>query len=110
MEFRHQSWFTEPVYDALRDRDVALTIADQDDFETPFVATATWGYLRLHRSGYDEGSLGRMGPEDPGAAMAGGIRVLQARRPGERAGSGGKVRGGGEGVRAADQPGCSQGG
>jgi uncharacterized protein YecE (DUF72 family) len=57
MEFRHQSWFTEPVYDALRDRNVALTIADQDDFEIPFVATATWGYLRLHRSGYDKARL-----------------------------------------------------
>ena len=57
MEFRHPSWFTDPVYEALRAKDVALTISEQDDFETPFVATATWGYLRLHRSEYDKARL-----------------------------------------------------
>jgi uncharacterized protein YecE (DUF72 family) len=57
VEFRHQSWFTEPVYEALRAKDVALTIAEQDDFETPIVATATWGYLRLHRAVYDKARL-----------------------------------------------------
>jgi len=57
MEFRHPTWFTDAVYDALRARDVAMTIAEQDDFEVPVVATATWGYLRLHRSSYDEARL-----------------------------------------------------
>ena len=57
MEFRHPSWFTDPVYEALRAHDVALTLAEQDNFETPFVATASWGYLRLHRSGYDQARL-----------------------------------------------------
>lgn len=58
IEFRHQSWFTEPVYEVLREHDVALTMSEQDDFETPFVATATWGYLRLHRTEYDGARLG----------------------------------------------------
>lgn len=53
MEFRHQTWFTDAVYEALKAKDVALTIAEQDDFEVPVVATASWGYLRLHRSAYD---------------------------------------------------------
>lgn len=53
MEFRHPTWFTDAVYEALKAKDVALTIAEQDDFEVPVVATASWGYLRLHRSTYD---------------------------------------------------------
>jgi len=57
VEFRHKTWFTDPVYEALRQHDVALTIADQDDLETPLVATASWGYLRLHRATYDQERL-----------------------------------------------------
>lgn len=56
-EFRHPSWFTEPVYRALRERDVALVIVD--DPELPFTTrelTASWIYVRLHR-----GSRGRRG-------------------------------------------------
>ena len=52
IEFRHPTWFADAVYDALRARDVALTIAEQDDFATPVVATASWGYLRLHKMQY----------------------------------------------------------
>jgi uncharacterized protein YecE (DUF72 family) len=59
IEFRHPSWFEDPVYEALKSKDVALCIADQDDFETPPVATAKWGYLRLHRATYDEAGLAR---------------------------------------------------
>jgi uncharacterized protein YecE (DUF72 family) len=57
MEFRHPTWFTDGVYEALRKHNVALTVAEQDDFETPVVATATWGYLRLHRASYDAARL-----------------------------------------------------
>jgi uncharacterized protein YecE (DUF72 family) len=56
-EFRHSSWFDDDVYEALRSKDAALVIADHDDFETPLVKTATWGYARLHRLTYDEASL-----------------------------------------------------
>ncbi|HLG05868.1 MAG TPA: DUF72 domain-containing protein [Gemmatimonadales bacterium] len=56
-EFRHESWFEDAVYDALRARDAALVIADHDDFATPVLATASWGYARLHRQGYDEAAL-----------------------------------------------------
>src|SRR5262249_23069597 len=48
-EFRHESWFTKPVYDALRERDVALVIGDHPKW--PFQArelTASWTFLRLH--------------------------------------------------------------
>ena len=56
-EFRHSSWFDDDVYEALRGRDAALCIADHDDFETPAVRTAGWGYARLHRLTYDEAAL-----------------------------------------------------
>jgi len=57
LEFRHDSWFAEPVYEALRAREVALCIADHDDLQTPVVRTASWGYARLHRLTYDDGAL-----------------------------------------------------
>ncbi len=58
MEFRHQSWFDEEVYQLLRDRDVALVAVDEDEGEgTPLVPTAGWGYLRLRRIGYDAAQL-----------------------------------------------------
>jgi uncharacterized protein YecE (DUF72 family) len=58
VEFRHESWFDDDVFAALRDRNVALTVAEQDDFRCPVVSTATWGYLRLHRLDYDAARLG----------------------------------------------------
>jgi uncharacterized protein YecE (DUF72 family) len=56
-EFRHSSWFDEDVVDALRAKDAALTIIDQDDFATPPIASASWGYLRLHRLDYNDKAL-----------------------------------------------------
>jgi uncharacterized protein YecE (DUF72 family) len=57
IEFRHASWFEDDVFDVLRARDVALCISDQPDFATPVVATASWGYARLHKQDYDEAGL-----------------------------------------------------
>jgi uncharacterized protein YecE (DUF72 family) len=57
IEFRHESWFDDDVYDALRERDVPMTVIDQPDFSSPFVKTASWGYLRLHRFDYDDAAL-----------------------------------------------------
>jgi uncharacterized protein YecE (DUF72 family) len=56
-EFRHSSWFDEDVVDALMAKNAAMTIIDQDDFSTPPISTASWGYVRLHRFDYDERSL-----------------------------------------------------
>jgi uncharacterized protein YecE (DUF72 family) len=54
-EFRHPSWFEEPVFEALRAHAAALVWADSE--KTPVgesaVATASWGYLRLRRQDYD---------------------------------------------------------
>ena len=57
IEFRHESWFDDDVIDALREKDVALCIGEQEDFRCPVHSTATWGYLRLHRLDYDSATL-----------------------------------------------------
>jgi uncharacterized protein YecE (DUF72 family) len=51
-EFRHASWFSDDVYAALRDGGAALCVADSEKLETPLVATADWGYVRLRREDY----------------------------------------------------------
>ena len=58
MEFRHASWFDDDqVFDVLREHNVALVAIEQDDFSSPVHATASWGYLRLHRLDYDAAAL-----------------------------------------------------
>ena len=57
IEFRHESWFDDDVFDVLRARDVPVCITEQPEFASPVVATATWGYVRLHRFDYDAASL-----------------------------------------------------
>jgi uncharacterized protein YecE (DUF72 family) len=57
MEFRHPSWFDDEVIGLLREHDVALCVSEQDDFQAPLLATASWGYLRLHRLDYDAAAL-----------------------------------------------------
>jgi uncharacterized protein YecE (DUF72 family) len=61
MEFRHASWFTDSVYAALREHNIALVAVDEDESEgpgAPLIATAGWGYLRLRRTEYDDQALG----------------------------------------------------
>jgi uncharacterized protein YecE (DUF72 family) len=59
-EFRHASWFDDEVYTALRDGGGCLCVAESgEDIDTPFVATADWGYLRLRREDYDDAALER---------------------------------------------------
>jgi uncharacterized protein YecE (DUF72 family) len=57
-EFRHASWFAEPVYDLLRAHGAALVIADRPEvksFQT-FELTTDWTFVRFHY-----GSRGRRG-------------------------------------------------
>jgi uncharacterized protein YecE (DUF72 family) len=57
-EFRHASWFVEPVYDLLRNHGAALVIGDRPEVKE-FQAhelTADWTYARFHY-----GSRGRRG-------------------------------------------------
>lgn len=48
LEFRHPSWFTEPVYDLLRERQIALCIFHHVKIQCPRVVTAPLVYLRFH--------------------------------------------------------------
>src|SRR5205085_968667 len=63
-EFRHESWFCEPVYDLLRSRGAALVIGDHP--KRPFQSyemTADWTFIRFHwgargrRGNYSESEL-----------------------------------------------------
>jgi uncharacterized protein YecE (DUF72 family) len=58
-EFRHPSWFDDDqALGLLRDHRAALCIADaDDDLEVPYVATASWGFLRLRRPDYGAAEL-----------------------------------------------------
>ena len=56
-EFRHRSWFSDDVYQALRARNAALCVAESEDLEVPLVATADFGYLRLRREEYGPGEI-----------------------------------------------------
>jgi uncharacterized protein YecE (DUF72 family) len=57
-EFRHASWFAEPVYELLRARGTALVIADRPEIKAfqAHVFTADWTFVRFHY-----GSRGRRG-------------------------------------------------
>jgi uncharacterized protein YecE (DUF72 family) len=51
-EFRHESWLTEAVYGELRQRNVALCLAESEKLETPEVVTADFVYYRLRKPDY----------------------------------------------------------
>jgi uncharacterized protein YecE (DUF72 family) len=60
LEFRHDSWFADDVYDSLRRHGAALCLADTDEEPIESLrATAPWGYLRLRRLEYDAAALAR---------------------------------------------------
>lgn len=57
-EFRHESWLDEQVYARLRERNLALCIADSEKRSTPVIATADYAYLRLRDEGYTAAHIG----------------------------------------------------
>lgn len=56
-EFRHVSWLTEPVYDALRERNISLCLAESERLEVPEVITADFVYYRLRKPEYSEADV-----------------------------------------------------
>ena len=93
-EFRHESWFTEPVYRLLRAHDAALVIADHPRW--PFQArelTTDWTLVRLHhghrgrRGNYSQTELDEWARRIARVAPPGrGLRLLQQRLGGLRRG------------------------
>jgi uncharacterized protein YecE (DUF72 family) len=71
MEFRHASWFSDEVYAALRNANVALCLAESEKIETPGVTTAVFSYLRLRKADYSA-SARRAVSERVAAAQAHG--------------------------------------
>jgi uncharacterized protein YecE (DUF72 family) len=55
-EFRHESWFADEIYAALKNHNAALCIADSEKLSTPVVMTSDFGYFRL-RDQYDKSAL-----------------------------------------------------
>lgn len=51
-EFRHASWLSAEVFERLRQRNLALCIADSEKTTTPVEITADYGYFRLRDEGY----------------------------------------------------------
>src|SRR5262245_29548362 len=57
VEFRHESWRDDEVYEALRRQQAMLCVADTDEGDTPLVCTSDGVYMRLRRTHYDERDL-----------------------------------------------------
>lgn len=53
-EFRHDSWFTDAIFNVLAESNAALCVAESDDLTTPRIATADFGYLRPRCDGYTD--------------------------------------------------------
>jgi uncharacterized protein YecE (DUF72 family) len=58
-EFRHASWLDDEVYERLKQRNLALCVADTERLSTPVVRTADYGYFRLRDEGYTDDDIRR---------------------------------------------------
>jgi len=58
-EFRHESWFDDELYARLRDRNLALCVADSERLSTPLEITADYAYFRLRDEGYAPADISR---------------------------------------------------
>jgi uncharacterized protein YecE (DUF72 family) len=57
VEFRHDSWRDDEVYETLRAHSASLCVAETDEGDSPFVCTSEVAYLRLRRTHYEERDL-----------------------------------------------------
>lgn len=51
-EFRHGSWLNDDLYSRLKAKNLALCVADNENFWTPTEITADYAYFRLRDEGY----------------------------------------------------------
>jgi len=56
-EFRNATWFDESTYAILKDSNVALCHAENENLETPHVLTSDFVYMRLRRPDYSHSEL-----------------------------------------------------
>jgi len=50
IEFRHQSWLVEEVFDILREHRTGICVFDMPESTCPLLATADFAYIRFHGS------------------------------------------------------------
>jgi len=60
IEFRNDSWFTDRVFNLMREHDIALCIAESDELQVPEVITANFAYYRFRRSTYSESAVNQL--------------------------------------------------
>lgn len=70
-EFRHESWFDEATYAALRGHNAALCQAESDELTVPDVVTADFVYLRLRKTAYGEADRNAIRAKVEGLLAAG---------------------------------------
>jgi uncharacterized protein YecE (DUF72 family) len=75
-EFRHESWFADETFRALKKASAALCVAESDELLTPRVRTARFGYLRLRRLDYSEADLDSWADWVRGAGFKGEVTAF----------------------------------
>src|ERR1035438_2371389 len=75
-EFRHASWFCEETYQAMRDANVALCLAESEKLETPDVQTADFVHLRLRKEDYSPEARKAVMDKVSGLAKKGDVFVF----------------------------------
>jgi uncharacterized protein YecE (DUF72 family) len=50
LEFRHESWLNDRVFEIMRRYNVGLCVFDMPDYRCPLLATADFAYVRFHGS------------------------------------------------------------
>jgi len=56
-EFRHPSWFTEPIYRLLDEHQAGFCVVDSEDLEPTFKVTGGLAYFRLRKDSYDREAI-----------------------------------------------------
>jgi uncharacterized protein YecE (DUF72 family) len=51
-EFRNESWFADATWNTLRERNIALCVAETEERDTPDVITADYTYYRYRKPNY----------------------------------------------------------
>src|SRR5215469_15702343 len=62
-EFRHETWFTDSVYEILKKKNVALCWAESEKIVTPRVTTANFLYYRLRLPEFEQSLVKQIGEE-----------------------------------------------
>jgi uncharacterized protein YecE (DUF72 family) len=62
-EFRHESWFTDAVYEILKSKNAALCWAESEKIVVPKVATADFLYYRFREPEYSTPDLHKVAEE-----------------------------------------------